>query len=252
LLWFFWFWLPIRRSAVVTAVSKFTKSELVRHVGCDPAKVYVVPDPVPAGCVWSEKMTASDPPNVLQVGTGWNKNLERVAEALKGIPCTLEIIGPLAPDQLQTLESNGIAYRTHIHVTDGRLLELYKSSDIVVFASLYEGFGLPIVEAQAIGRPVVTSNGCSMPEVAGGAACPVDPLTVASVRQGIQLVIENEKYRDDLVERGFANVKRFAPEVIGSHYGSLYWSTPRRARTRLTRPKPNRASLPSGTNSQRA
>jgi len=93
---------------------------------------------------------------------------------------------------------------------------------MLVFASTYEGFGLPIVEAQATGRPVVTSNILSMPEVAGGAACLVDPFNVASIREGIAKVIQDSSYREYLVRLGFENVKRFQPENIAKNYLDIY------------------------------
>jgi glycosyltransferase involved in cell wall biosynthesis len=93
---------------------------------------------------------------------------------------------------------------------------------MLVFASIYEGFGLPIVEAQATGRPVVTSTTCSMPEVAGSAACLVNPFDVASIREGIVKVIDDQAYRDELVRLGFENVKRFRADYISAQYGKIY------------------------------
>jgi glycosyltransferase involved in cell wall biosynthesis len=94
--------------------------------------------------------------------------------------------------------------------------------DLLVFASTFEGFGLPIVEAQATGRPVVTSNIMSMPEVAGDAACLVDPFNVSSIREGVLKVINDSDYRNALVKAGFENVKRFQPEQIARQYAELY------------------------------
>ena len=104
------------------------------------------------------------------------------------------------------------------------LVEQYQRCDLLIFASTYEGFGLPIVEANAVGRPVVTSNLWSMPEVAGNAACLVDPLDVASIRAGICRVIQDSAYRERLVEAGFENVKRFQVEGIAAQYANLYRS----------------------------
>jgi glycosyltransferase involved in cell wall biosynthesis len=222
LLWFFWYWLPEKRCAKITVISEFTKSNLLGHLHCDPKKIEVVHCPAPKGFNPYPKPFNSDCPVILQVGTVWNKNLERVAEALKGIPCHLEIVGPLSAEQDNALSANGISFSNHVGVSDEELLSLYQSCDLVVFASTYEGFGLPILEAQTVGRPVVTSNRCSMPEVAGGAACLVDPESVASIREGILKILHDEAYREDLIHKGFENVKRFSPEHIAVQYAKLY------------------------------
>jgi len=78
------------------------------------------------------------------------------------------------------------------------------------------------VEAQAVGRPVVTSNRCSMPEVAGDAACFVDPESIESIRRGVVRVLEERPYRESLIEKGLENVKRFAPARIAAQYADLY------------------------------
>jgi glycosyltransferase involved in cell wall biosynthesis len=222
LLWFLWFRFPQSRCARTTAISEFTKKELVRYLKCPPEKIVVVHDPANTDFRPFSKPFNSKCPVVLQVGTGWNKNLERIAMALKGVSCRLEIVGPVRDAQRAILAANGILYSNHLHISNRELLSLYQECDLVVFASLYEGFGLPIVEAQAVGRPVITSNRCSMPEVAGGAACLVDPETVDSIREGILRVISEEPYREELVRQGYENVKRFSPDRIAAQYAELY------------------------------
>ncbi len=88
---------------------------------------------------------------------------------------------------------------------------------MLVFVSTYEGFGLPILEAQAMGRPVVTSNIMSMPEVAGDGACLVDPCDVTILHQVLLRVINDSSYRNTLVRNGFENVKRFRSKKIAAH-----------------------------------
>ena len=112
-------------------------------------------------------------------------------------------------------------------------MRCYEEADIVTLMSTLEGFGMPIVEAQAVGRVVVTSNVSSMPEVAGDGACLVDPLDVSAIRAGIRKVIDDDGYREDLVRRGFENVKRFDPERIAQQYLDLY--------RRIAEPKPRAA-----------
>src|SRR5262249_49098549 len=100
----------------------------------------------------------------------------------------------------------------------------YHEADVVLFASTYEGFGLPILEAQATGRPVVTSNLHSLPEVAGPAACLVDPFDVASIHAGVLRVLSEPLYRENLISAGFENVKRFTAQKIAAKYAALYES----------------------------
>lgn len=83
---------------------------------------------------------------------------------------------------------------------------------------------MPIVEAQRVGRVVVTSNCSSMPEVAGEAACFVDPLDVASIHGGFQRVIQDQSYREALIERGFENARRFGADAVAQQYYRLYQS----------------------------
>jgi glycosyltransferase involved in cell wall biosynthesis len=159
---------------------------------------------------------------VLQVGATPTKNIERTAEALAGLSCHLDIIGRLSASQKQALKRFGINYSNSFQLSDSEVLAKYEQSDVVIFPSLLEGFGMPIVEGNAVGRPVITSNVSSMPEVAGDAACLVDPLSVASIRAGFLRVVEDSSFRSGLIESGFKNAQRFSARTIASQYCSLY------------------------------
>ena len=222
--WQLWFEIPTRRSAAITCVSSFTKKALLDAIpGLSPKKVRVIPNPLSS--VYSPSRLRSSPrvPVLLQVGTGrHNKNLEGVASAIAGLRCHLDIVGRLAPDQIDMLKCCGVSFCSYVDISEEELVERYRRADIVVFASKYEGFGLPITEAQAVGRPVITSNLCSMPEVAGDAALLVDPYNASEIRSAVQTLLENESLRRDLVERGFENVKRFERGVVARQYIQLY------------------------------
>lgn len=217
-----WYQIPVKRSALISVISEATKRELLRYVKCDPDKIRVVHCPVSSAFQPCPREFNSVKPVILQMGTRPNKNLFRVAEALKGLPCHLKIVGDLTSQQRHALEECAVEYSNICNISDTEVVNAYKESDLVVFVSTYEGFGLPIVEANATGRPVVTSDILSMPEVAGKAACFVDPLDVGSIRNGLLKVITDSIYRQDLISHGFENVKRFTPKAIALEYVALY------------------------------
>lgn len=107
-------------------------------------------------------------------------------------------------------------------MTDKEILNAYVSADIISFPSLYEGFGLPVIEAQAIGRPVLTSDLAPMNEIAGNAAYYVDPYNVESIRNGFKILLETPTLRHDLIKRGLENVKQFSVKKISFLYLDLY------------------------------
>jgi glycosyltransferase involved in cell wall biosynthesis len=97
-------------------------------------------------------------------------------------------------------------------VDEDDLPKIYNLADLLLFPSLYEGFGLPILEAQACGCPVLTSNVTSCPEVAGDGAHIVDPYSVDEIRDGILKIIKDNNYKEQLIKKGFENIKRFSWE----------------------------------------
>lgn len=223
LLRLFWYTLPVRFATAITVISNSTKQELLKLINCDPNKIQVIHCCVSVDFRYAQRDFNTECPRILQIGTGkHNKNIARVAEALAGIRCRWVVIGPLSAEQLAVIEKHDLNYENHFGLSNEALLEQYKQCDMLVFASTYEGFGLPIVEANAVGRPVVTSTIYSMPEVAGEAACLVDPYSVKSIRNGILKVISDADYREDLVKAGFINVERFRPSVIAEQYAQLY------------------------------
>ena len=195
---------------------------LKSHLGHDNWPIVVIPDPVSPAFRGIPKAFNSECPVLLQIGTKKNKNIENVAASLAGIRCHLVIVGKLSLEQKDILGQHRVPYECHVNVSDQRIIELYESCDIVMFASLYEGFGLPILEAQAVGRPVITSNLYSMPEVGGGGACYINPYDVSSIRTAVEEIIESEAFRAKLVAAGFRNVQNYKASAIAEKYTALY------------------------------
>ncbi len=217
-----WYALPLKHARLVSTISECTRAELIREFACDPAKIRVIHNPLGGGFQPAAKVFNAQEPVVLFIGTSPNKNLLRAAAALEGLNCRLDIVGRLAPDQRADLARSNIRYTNRVDLSDAELIEAYRLCDLVLFPSTYEGFGLPVIEAQAVGRPVVTSNVSSLPEVAGHAACFVDPFDVESIRHGVLSVIRDPGFRQSLVAAGFRNIQRFSSEKIASQYLALY------------------------------
>jgi glycosyltransferase involved in cell wall biosynthesis len=161
-------------------------------------------------------------PTLLQVGAGPTKNLARVIEALKGIRCRLWVVGNLGERQTRLLELSGVEYRNFPQISDEELVALYIESDILIFASTYEGFGLPIIEAQAVGRPVIASDAASLPEIAGEGAEFVKPEDHRSIRDAVERLLSDAALRERLVVLGRENVRRFESLRIAQEYASVY------------------------------
>jgi glycosyltransferase involved in cell wall biosynthesis len=212
---------PVSHCALITTISEATKQEILKYTGCKPEKVRVIPNPVNDYIFYVPRIF-SETPVLLFIGTTPNKNLLRAIPALKGIACRLNIIGPVPPEAGVLLQQNNISYSQQSNLTDEGIANVYSASDIVLFPSTFEGFGLPIVEGQKAGRPVITSDLDPMREVAGGAACLVDPYSVESIRAGVLRIIKDKDYREQLVEKGFRNIERFSTEAIAGQYLSCY------------------------------
>lgn len=223
-----YFALPLRRCAAVTAISEHTRDRLIDLFPFVSDKISVIPDCLPPGFARHPKTFNTKCPVILQIGTRPNKNLERLCTALAGRQCTLHIVGHLSATQRHLLVEMNLPYHHSPSLTDVEMIAAYDRADVVTFVSTSEGFGMPILEAQAVGRPVITSRLSPMSEVAGPGACLVDPFDVADIARGLDHVLSDANYRRDLVEAGFDNVARFRATDVTQQYVALYTRLGRR------------------------
>lgn len=217
-----WFSGPMLRAKIVTAISAATRAELIELLGTIACKVTVVPDCITPDFKPFPKPWPTQTPTILMVGTNPNKNLERMAQALAGLDVKVELIGAPKPEQIEAFARAGVPFKPLGRLSDAVVVEAYKRCDLLLFASTFEGFGMPILEAQVTGRPVVTSDCSSMPEVAEDSACLVDPFSVESIREGVVKVLTNADYRNELIEKGYRNADRFSAQKIAEQYADLY------------------------------
>lgn len=193
----------------IISVSEFTKREMVELLGIDPARIVVIPEaPDPVFKPRSGRIIEGD--YLLVVGADPRKNIPAIIQAYRLIikhyplPLSLVIVGrpwekiPKAP-----------GVRVLGHVSREQLAPLYSGAKALVYTSLYEGFGLPILEAMACHCPVVASNTSSIPEVAGDAAVLVDPTNPQDIAEGVEKALaERQKW----IRLGKKRVKQFSWE----------------------------------------
>ena len=209
----------LQYASFLTFISKSSMEEAIGMVAFYNNKMLVIPNAVDSSYTYSYKDFNKDCPIILHLGTKANKNLLRIAQALNGINCKLRIIGNLKDEQIKVLNENDIDYSVKEGLTDVEVFEEYKNCDIVSFPSLYEGFGMPIIEGQNVGRVVVTSNMSPMKDVAGEGAVLVDPYDVNSIRHGFEeAILNSSKY----INLGLENVKKYNLQNIVSKYRNMY------------------------------
>src|SRR5690606_26142965 len=141
--------------------------QILRYIKTN--KLQVIHNPLNPNYQYTPKTFDIHKPTILHIGTGWNKNLSRTITALQGIPCHLRILGKVNNEILSQLVQAKIEYSNVYNLTDNEVRQEYVACDIVSFPSMYEGFGMPIIEGQAIGRVVLTSRIEPLIEVSGDA-----------------------------------------------------------------------------------
>jgi glycosyltransferase involved in cell wall biosynthesis len=232
-----------RRSRRILTVSEASKQDILHYLHVPSDKVEVVYNalderlatpPTPEAIAHIRDRYQLDAPFILYAGNiKPHKNLERLVEAYsvlrrRGVThARLLIIG----DEISKYPSlRRLVHRFQLHphvrffgfVSDEMLSALYRLASVFVFPSLYEGFGLPPLEAMAAGTPVITSNTSSLPEVVGDAALLVDPMDAGAIADALARVLTDEPLRAALIARGRERVQAFSWERSVARIREIY------------------------------
>jgi len=216
--------LPFARH--ILTISEFIRQEIIDELKVPAAMVTAVPlaqDPIftPARSedIHNVRQTYGLPGSyLLFVGSlEPRKNIDLLIDALSMAKTDIPLVlagweGWGEKLWLEKLKNKKLAKRIYFtgHVPDTDLKAVYSGAQALVYPSLYEGFGLPIVEAMACGCPVICSNAASMPEVAGNAACFIDPKESADLACALDLMVHDTKLRQDYISKGLARAARFS------------------------------------------
>ena len=217
----FKFIFPLLHSNIIVPISTQALAELRNSLGSD-IKAVIIGDAISNQFIFHRKEINFKEPIILHIGTRPHKNLTRTIKALNNINCRLRIIGPISSNDIKELEANGLKYTQKKDLSDEEILEEYIQADIINFPSYHEGFGMPIIEGQAIGRPVVTSSLEPMKTVSGGAASFCVPFEVESIRDAYLNILNNKQKTEELIEQGLKNAEKYRVSEIASAYLSLY------------------------------
>jgi glycosyltransferase involved in cell wall biosynthesis len=223
----------VRRASAVITVSETSRRDLIERYGVPASRVVAIYNGVASrflDCFERDPEPIGDRPvRVLALGTLQpRKNLDRLMTAVRRAsfvrPIDLRVVGPdgYQAGVIRARLSGSAGVEVVGYVSDDSLVDEYRRADMLVYPSIYEGFGLPVVEAMACSTPVITSTGGSLPEIAGGAAVIVDPLDEVAIAEAILRLADDVRLRRDLVAKGRARARRFSWADSAAHHLDVY------------------------------
>lgn len=215
---------PIKLATKVISISEKTKQEILdtvpfnrdieitKHISID-AFPYT-PKTFDKQHVW-----------IMQCGTNPNKNLETTILALSNTQYKLRVVREMTEKQIQLAKDNNVDFSNVWNLSDEEMTQEYQDADIVVMPSLYEGFCAMVIEAQATGRPVITTDREPMRSVSGGAAYLLqNPQNVEEMRKAIDKIVNDDDYRKHLIEAGKENAAQYTLANCAKEHIELYKS----------------------------
>lgn len=230
-------WIAIKKADIIVTDSNHSKSDIIKHFGVDESRIRVVynciderykvlPD--------SEKLRikskfgiSEDTNYILGIGANeYRKNSKSLIEAFEKYKADtknntkLVVIGKKWKYSEVEMATSDIIYTGY--VSDEDLVALYNGAMVFVFPSLYEGFGLPPLEAMHCGTPVITSNTTSLPEVVGEAAVLVEPESIDQIKDAIIKIENDNEFRENLIMKGFEQIKKFSKERTINGIKNIY------------------------------
>lgn len=229
----------LRRVDRIVCVSEATRRDLLELSDVEPGRVVTIPNAVfqpmgpatPEACraVRQELGLPPDAPLVLHVGRNFYKNRRIVLEVFARIhaersEARLLLVGALPPELAKLMADLGLEAKVHVaaYVAPEKMAALYTTASLLLFPSLYEGFGYPVLEAQLCGTPVICSNGGSLPEVAGDGALIFAPDDVDGMTSAALELLETPETAGELVARGRRNAARFTRDRWFAAHAALY------------------------------
>ncbi len=215
-----------REANQIIAISNHTKRDLIEIYDVDPANIAVVYHGSTMKPTTKRKLTLPEHYILFTGQRSGYKNFARLAEAFAQLDSSLHLVCtglPFSSEELELMARLKILDRTQVlYASEEELAELYSRAMLFVFPSLYEGFGIPILEAFACGCPIALSDASCFPEIARGAGAYFDPNHVDSILHTLERLLSDQAQRKSLVEQGAEELARFSWERTAQQTLELY------------------------------
>lgn len=207
----------------ITFVSEQTKREYLAATKYKRLeRLHVIYNSYDERLIPVENKTQNEKFTVLQIGTAKRKNLMSTIHACVGLPIRLNIIGKLTDEYLGALSRYNIDYKNSFDISYEKIVECYNQCDIVCFPSFYEGFGIPLIEANVMQKPIIAGDIPVLHEIGDDAALFVNPKSVEEIRDAIISLMTDSALREKYIQAGITNAKKYGHRYIANEYYQIY------------------------------